>query len=48
MSRASSGFVVPPLQANEARTGNANGREQNGNVTTIASTTQLLPNPSLT
>ena len=47
-SRASSGFVAPPLTADVARTGSATGREQNGNVTTIATTTQLLPNPSLT
>jgi hypothetical protein len=36
------------LTANAARTGSATGREQNGKVTTIATTTQLLPNPSLT
>lgn len=37
-----------PLTAKAANTGKATGRDSNGSVTMIATTTQLVPNPSLT
>src|SRR5664279_1877200 len=42
-SRPRSGLLRPPLTHRANRMGNAIGRRQNGRVTTIASTTQLLP-----